>query len=472
MVEMRRLGILLLLVVLPVRAGDDRPERRVADPKLQSAINKAVDRGVEYLRSRQQQKGQWLYGGQNEVMSGGMTALSLYALAASGVRRDDPAIRRGLDWVERHPLPYGPGSSHGTYCASLLVLALTRINARIHRHRIHELADRLAASQLESDMWTYGLRRGRATSEKKKSNRRKRREYVPGDNSNSQFAILALWSAQTLAGWEAPRGTWLRVLEFYARTQNADGSWSYTSQRNMGGSLSMTAAGLVSCVYAEAALHGGYEGLPLARGSVWAQKGLTAFRKFARSSFYSNYYAVYSAERVGTVLDLPVHEWYEPGARELVRAQNQDGSWQGQPYQTALALLFLSRATRASITPRESSTDGGGEKFPDLTKPAELARAFDFYVAFNPRSRAKVRREFGKAGPAAVALFVEKLSDHRELVRSTAFELLTALVDRAFFFDPAAALHQREIMLRPIRAWWGRDGTRLRWDDKAGKFVR
>ena len=232
----------------------------------------------------------------------------------------------------------------------------------------------------------------------------------------------------------------------------------------------MTAAGLVSHIYADAGLHGGYVALPLARGDPVAQEGLEAFRRLVQSDFYNNYYAVYSVERVGTVLDLPEREWYEPGARELVRRQADDGSWQISTYSTCLALLFLSRATRSTITPRDASTTDGSERFPDVTQDGQLTRAFDFYVAFNPRRRAEVIRDFGKAGPAAVGLFVEKLSDRRELVRSTAFELLTGLVDHAFFFDPAAALHQREVMLAPIQRYWKREGGRLAWDPRTGRF--
>ena len=128
-----------------------------------------------------------------------------------------------------------------------------------------------------------------------------------GDNSNSQFAVLALWAAQSLAGTKVPKKTWKRVRSFYEGTQQDNGSWNYTKVpgRFAGGrrrSPNMTAAGLVSFVYASAALAGGAKGLEKARASKPAQDGLRYFMN-KRSWRYDDYYFVYSLERVGTVLD-------------------------------------------------------------------------------------------------------------------------------------------------------------------------
>ncbi len=339
-------------------AQDDRPTRRVKDPALQAGINAAIEKGVAYLKAIQREDGSWVYdaktrrGGPGDA-TGGLTALALYALAASGVPDGDAAIRAGLRWVSKHEAPYRAGAAYGTYSASLLVLALTRIDARKHKRHITRLAERLVEAQLSSDMWTYELK-GKKTSAR---DERPRRPTGAGDNSNSQFAVLALWAAEAIAGFKVPRMTWLRIQDFYGRTQNGDGTWGYRPATR--GRATMNAAGLVSYVYATAALMGGIEALPMARRDPIARRGLRAFVR--QRLDWANYYLVYSIERVGTVLARPEKDWYVEGARILVRVQQDDGSWRGDrhgdrrhAYDTALALLFLSRATVYSVTP------GGG----------------------------------------------------------------------------------------------------------------
>ena len=89
-------------------AADDRPDRRV-DPDLQTAINNAIAKGVKHLKKAQAADGSWSgkmdesAGGLKKPPYGGLTALALYALGASGVGSDDLAIQRGLEWVKANP---------------------------------------------------------------------------------------------------------------------------------------------------------------------------------------------------------------------------------------------------------------------------------------------------------------------------------------------------------------------------------
>jgi len=449
-----------LALAAAVRAGDDRPARKVADPALQAGINRAIDRGVAYLKFVQRADGSWGRGGGRGRREGmaddfdaGFTALVLYALAASRVPRDDPAIRRGIAWTETHREPYTAQGSRGTYCASLLILALTRIDPEEHNDRIRRLAEQLAASQLDDGMWAYRLRSGRTGSDATPLGR--------GDNSNSQFAVLALWAAQALAGFDVPKETWRSVRKLYRGTQAPDGGWPYTGGGSPTGT--MTAAGLVSYVYAEAALSKRRDPLEWARKLKTTRRGRDAFVKYLdQPPLFDNKYFVYSVERVGTVAGLP-DGWYEKGARILVDAQLANGAWNGSSgheYGTSLSLLFLSRATRHSLTKRE--------RFPDPGR--ELARAFDFYHGYKPEARSAVAAEFGAAGPAVVGFLIEKLDDRNESVRASAYELLLRLLDRKFLFEPAAPPFDRAFMLVPIEAYWHDHGKSLRWDESRGKF--
>jgi hypothetical protein len=472
---MRRVRWVLVcgLLLSPVaRGADDRPDRQ-ADPKLQTQINRAIQRGVAYLRKTQGSQGRWHYprGGG----TGGLTALALYALAASRVAADDPAIVKGLAWTKKHRQDFQEGGAYGTYSASLLVLALTRIDPKAHKERIDILAERIWRSQLPSDMWTYNLRAQRRTNSRKKDKSRKGGNRLGGgDNSNSQFAVLALWAAYALADAEVPPATWQRIHDFYRRTQTSTGGWSYTPGRGGGrGRPTMTAAGLVSYVYASAALAGGVRALPQARRTRVAQAGVKAL--FAGHFNFDDNYFVYSLERVGTVMGVPEKDWYFDGARTLIKRQKKDGRWQGQmrhgdadrTYETSLALLFLSRATRYFVGPTTRRAAG----FPDVTQPKNLANAFDHYHHYKPARRREVIHEFGKAGPAAVGFFIRKLRHKQAPVRETAAELLKELVDRPLLFEPRWPARDRAHMLQTIDGFWRQNRKRLHWDAQRRRFV-
>jgi len=462
----------LLVVAGATRAGDDRPHRE-APADLQIRINDAIGRGVAYLQSIQGKDGSWEY--PNAEGTGGLTALALYALAASRVRASDPSIVRGLRWVEKHRAPYTAGARYATYSVSLLLLALTRIDAEEHKKRIHELAGLLVEGELPNDMWSYALVSGRT---------RRRDERVPvfrggaGDNSNSQFAVLALWASTALADFEVPRSTWQRVQGFYASTQLSDGGWCYRpTGAGLGGGTSMTSAGLCSYVYATAALAGGISALPMARTRDIARRGQAALLGGGFLRGMQDYYFVYSLERAGTVMAIPEDVWYIPGAQALVAAQAKNGRWgdagrsfgdKAGAYETALALLFLSRATRAAVTPGGDPGAPGfsptteDDSFPDPGR--ELARAFEWYVAFKPADRARVLAEFGKAGPAAVDLCLAKLRDPKEDVRGAAGEMLAGLVEHRFFFEASWPEEERAMMLTAIDAWWAAHRAKVAWD--------
>jgi hypothetical protein len=89
-------------------------------------IEKAVQKGVEFLRSQQKSDGSWDYldgpfylnmPGVETHLTMGCTALCCLAMLKGGVNPDDPAITKGLNFCRNHPLQH-------VYCVSCLVLAL------------------------------------------------------------------------------------------------------------------------------------------------------------------------------------------------------------------------------------------------------------------------------------------------------------------------------------------------------------
>jgi hypothetical protein len=246
----------------------------------------------------------------------------------------------------------------------------------------------------------------------------------------------------------------------------------------------MTAAGIVSLVYAQVSLSEKEDALARAREHPAVKHGLKWLRLESPKAPWFNYYWTYSVERVGTVLDLPVADWYVPGAQFLVENQRADGSWGAfgdeapsprekkkilqTPYETSLALLFLTRATRQLVTTRS----GGKAEGPVTEKapmPDTIEGLFDLYVATRTEEREALVPKLAKR--EAVGLCVARLRDDRQPVRAAAFELLSRLVEKPFLFDPAGTYDERDMMLGPIEGFFEEKGGRLEWDEAKGRFV-
>ncbi len=121
-------------------------------------------------------------------MSLGITALAGLALMENGVDRDDPAIKNA-DRVVRSLAT----RSNQTYDLALAILFLAR---RMPGSRgpddelIELLGRRLAAGQREG-MWSYLVPLEDQTARR----RRGINAVGQGDNSNTQFALLGIWTA-------------------------------------------------------------------------------------------------------------------------------------------------------------------------------------------------------------------------------------------------------------------------------------
>jgi hypothetical protein len=192
------------------------------------------------------------------------------------------------------------------------------------------------------------------------------------DNSNTQFAMLAIWAARR---HEIPtRRTLTLIARRFNTSQMKDGNWSYhyrnggdpTDQR----SPAMTCVGLLGLAIAhglardqadgnpppQAALGPG-QGPPPDQGIV---DGLLALQGQIGNPTgrmdnvpANNLYFLWSVERVAVLYSLKVigqKDWYRWGAEILVANQNAAGNWDSGGYHaasptinTCLALLFLKR---------------------------------------------------------------------------------------------------------------------------------
>lgn len=182
----------------------------------------------------------------------------------------------------------------------------------------------------------------------------KGRPFYVTDNSNTQFALLALWTARR---HDVPAQRSMRmIVRRFQSSQNRDGSWSY-GYRLGGGEQqgpAMTCVGLLGL-----AAGNGIDGKPpdskriRAGLEVLSQKvGKPAGRW--RNIPLTDLYFLWSLERVAVLYRLAVigeHDWYRWGAEMLVANQHKSGGWSGggypkstPPIDTCFALLFLKRA--------------------------------------------------------------------------------------------------------------------------------
>jgi len=209
------------------------------------------------------------------------------------------------------------------------------------------------------------------------------------DNSNTQFAMMALWVARR---HDLPVGAALvNVGKRFRTTQTKEGTWNYTPNPLPGGQVltsnpykhpAMTCAGLLALALEKGVQNktkddldkdevaqkgfaylgkylsglGGEGAAPFPnalRGNAPAAANpLGAPRGLDRGGNY--YYFLFSLERMAVVYDVKKIgdvDWYAWGAEDLLNHQAANGSWTAQfpewNADTCFALLFLKRANVA-----------------------------------------------------------------------------------------------------------------------------
>ena len=191
----------------------------------------------------------------------------------------------------------------------------------------------------------------------------------PGDNSNSQYALLGL-NAASEAGISVKAEVWSLSRSYWERYQKRDGSWAYTPD-STGSTASMTCAGISSLVISGLRRYQGMETLKgdqiidcgkggmspnLQRGIDWISNHFGVGQNYGNGQLWKLYY-LYGLERAGRLAGIRFfgqHDWYRLGAEELVHEQNRlSGCWQGvsiegdQVVATSFAVLFLAKGRGA-----------------------------------------------------------------------------------------------------------------------------
>ncbi|MEZ6104626.1 MAG: DUF4159 domain-containing protein [Pirellulaceae bacterium] len=311
-------------------------------------VRRAIANGTAFLKGRQYADGSW---GEWEGQRGGITALATLALIESGVPPADPVVQKSLTYLRSIPV-----DDRRTYSTALIVMALCRAQQEGDRPFIEEHVRWLESTQHQGGAgtggWSYRDRNGSP------------------DNSNSQFAILALHEA-VQARIPVSNEVWERALAYWLGGQHQSGGWGYTPGDSPSGS--MTCAGISSLVIIEEnrerELPRSVDAIDCCSGSsangaldralrFWGERFSPRRNPTTPNDIGASYlfYYLYGVERAGRLSGQRFfgdHDWYREAGEQILALQRPiTGGWTGTngnlaestpELSTSFALLFLSK---------------------------------------------------------------------------------------------------------------------------------
>ncbi|MDX1946795.1 MAG: DUF4159 domain-containing protein [Pirellulaceae bacterium] len=350
-------GKVCCFLALVVAGGGIAPAVRAEVTAAQ--VNTAIQDGVKFLLKQQRPDGSWTE--HNSEPGGGLSALCTLALHNCGVPKDDPQVAKALDYLASIDKP------GRTYSSSLIVMALCQADPVKYKLQITQIAHKWIEAQQIRDGgpdskggWSY-FGKGQA------------------DNSNTQFAMLALHEAER-AGVKVTDQTWQLAFNYWTNKgmQLPGGGYGYRFGGAGPGEQptgSMTSAAIASLIIAGDRLRSG--DATIAGGRIqccgphepdtalddafaWLGKVFSVQANPGNEAGWLLYY-LYAVERVGRMSGqryIGGHDWFREGAEMLVARQKDtlNGSWIGVNHverdpviSTALALLFLAKGRRPVV---------------------------------------------------------------------------------------------------------------------------
>jgi len=371
------LAVLCSLMVLGgPAAGRCRAQGLKLEFKLTDKdVDQAMERLQNFLWMNQRDDGSWpdVVGSHYDRKKGGTTALAVLALLESGVMLSDPRMEKALAAlmaVEMDDL----------YCRAVRVMAVSQA---------YRLAQRqVFAAQIADDLhWlTRGLPASGAWGYKGPSR--------TGDNSCSQYGLLALWEAEW-AGFDKNRkippgttvtrgekvvdvskrwpvvirnltGSWRKIEHTWVSRQRADKGWTYAGvpTPDVQSTMTMTAAGVASLyiivdeVYAPRMAPG--KPRPPTKVFDMIDDGMEWVAKRLTPDFTTDGYLAFGIQRIAVASGhkyIGEHDWFRLGVKEIARRAasarqeiaGHGKSRYGANVQAAFYLLFLARG-RVPIT--------------------------------------------------------------------------------------------------------------------------
>ncbi len=346
------------------------------DGEFQPAVDKAVEKGVAWLKSKQLDDGSFQKNAEYEM---GYSAISLLALLKSGVPRFDPVVYKGFERLKTLDFTK-------TYSVALLILALEARHAPSKENPVNGQTAVAAGQKIRipDDDLEWMRRATKWLVDNRATNGLWHYPTNGGayDFSNTQYAVLALKTASR-CGIEVAPEVWTKIAEQFLDAQEKEGptvgldrflagsdelyagrhesipgararGWGYVAAQEAYGS--MTTAGVACLVLAESGLfesnrldrnlRGRIDG-SVREGIAWLEHHYSVFENPGSGGWY--HYYLYGLERamiLSGTHTLGGREWYKDGSRILIKLQEGGGDWGPNSIDgTCFALLFLRRAT-------------------------------------------------------------------------------------------------------------------------------
>ena len=346
-------ALVMLLIGQAARGEEVTPE----------AVKDAIASGSLYLYKQQRPDGGWT---DLHRQPTGVASLVTLALLNGGETAKNPKMAKALDYLYKSKNP------EATYAVSLQIMVFCQADPIYYKVKITDLARWLEAHQIKDGRnkggWSYPFQ-------------------GDGDNSNTQFAMLALHEAER-AGVKIDDRTWRLAEQYWIKNewrQKEQGSWGYYGDH---GSGSMTCAAIASLIIARDHIGGGDASVQdgriqccgratddeaVVKGMQWLGKKFTVVQN-PGSDAWQLYY-LYGVERAGRMTGQRFfgegnnrHDWYREGAEHLLGMHDKfSGYWRGTGpgendavISTAFALLFLSKGRRPVVISKlqyENETD-------------------------------------------------------------------------------------------------------------------
>lgn len=378
--RLRVLAIFILATTLVGQFLAGLPAAAELDP---AEVNRAIDGAIKFLKNEQIAK----TGGWDSSQGKDATALCTLALLNAGVPPSDPALKKALEYLRRPSTE----KDRWVYVVSLELMVFAVADPKADVNRILENCKYLVKTQIktgnDAGKWSY------------------QEAVPPGDNSNTQFALLGLYEAERALerlGVESPipRSTWDLSLKFFQDTQFPDGAWDYGRGESQK-SLSMTCAGLTALIICNDRLNSGAatvngDDVKCCGQATPDEQVELAFRWIGRSfqdrepdstdlriSKLWMYY-VYGLERVGRLSarrflvksNGDKHDWFREITEGMMDRNVDEVSgailgrqgFASKQVDTALALLFLGKGRRPLLCAKLMH---GGSGKPGAAAPVE-----------------------------------------------------------------------------------------------------
>ncbi len=310
-------------------------------------VEQAIRGGVKFLKAIQRPDGSWPE--VAPVAPTGPTSLATLALLTAGEKVDSAVIQRALAYLRDS----GPQRLNSAYAIGLQTMVYAAAEPEKDRLRMTanvEWLERAQHKDARREFWPGNWPYGEV-------------HLQPGDNSNTQYALLGL-NAASEVGIAVQPAIWELSRAYFEHTQNRDGGWGYTP-RHKQSTASMTCAGISSLIICGSRRYESLESLegekiqrcgeggfdPHLRKAIdWLATRFDVRQNVGHGQQYKYYY-LYGLERAGRLSGVRFfgqNDWYRLGAEEIVAQQNKlSGFWRGagenELVATSLALLFLAK---------------------------------------------------------------------------------------------------------------------------------